>query len=150
MQETYLDVEKKLKYHKEKILKEFVQKGIYPDNKLINSRLQSINSHLSLFKNYNKITGEKFNANEYNESLLLIYKDLKILYDVLYELTIKEYNNQQNFINSYINELSSIVDTFEKRAQFENNSTTFGKTLLFNVNTTIYNVLFLPRNTETL
>lgn len=134
MKDIYLDVEKKLRYHKEKILKEFVQKGIYPDNKLINSRLNSIDAHLSLFKNYNKVTGEKFNTNEYNESMLLIYKDLTILNDVLYELTVKEYNEQQNFINSYINELSSIVDTFEKRADFENNSTTFGKTLLFKNN----------------
>lgn len=134
MNNEYLDVLEKISFHKEKILKEFIEKGIYPDNKLINSRLKSLNSHLCLFKNYNRVTGEYFDANEYNESLKLIFKDLNILMDVLYQLSVEEYHRQQDFINSYMNELSSIVDTYKKRANFENSSTTFGKTLLFKNN----------------
>lgn len=132
--EQYRDVLKKFNYHKEKILKEFVQKGIYPDNNLIESKLNSIDMHLSLFKQYNVVPGDKFDANEYNNTIKLIHNDICILYELLYEMQIEEYYKQQQFINSYINELHSIVDTYKKRAEFENSSTTFGKTLLFQNN----------------
>lgn len=132
--EQYRDVVKKFAYHKQEILKEFVQKGIYPDNALIESKLNSIDMYLSIFKQYNVIPGDKFDANEYNNTLKLVYTDLRILYDLLHELQVEEYNKQQNFINSYLNELESIVDTYKKRADFENSSTTFGKTLLFQNN----------------
>lgn len=135
----FTDVVKKLAYHKQEILKEFVQKGIYPDNALIESRLNSIDKHLSIFKHYNVVPGQRFNVNEYNKSLQLIYEDLRILYELLHEFQIEEYYKQQNFINSYINELNSVVDTYRKRAEFENSSTTFGKTLLFQNNNFIIN-----------
>jgi hypothetical protein len=137
---NYLDVEQKFQYYKEYILKQFIQKGIYPDNSLIASHLDSIDLNLSLFKNYNKTTGEKFNPAEYNEVLKLIYKDITILYNILNTLAIKEFNDLQNYINSYITELNSVVETYEAKAAYENNSTTLGETLLFqNSNFTISN-----------
>lgn len=137
---TYLDIEKKIIYHKEQILNEFVRKGIYPTNSLIQTRVNSINKYLSIFKHYNVASGSNFDTDEYNKAIELIYVDLKILYDILYELTIKEYYNLQNYISSYINELQSTVETYAARADFENNSTTFGETLLFkNNNFTIEN-----------
>lgn len=136
----YLDVIQKLQYQKEKILKQFVQKGIYPDNALIANSLADIDLKLSLFKNYNRTAGEKFDTIEYNECLKLIYKDITILYNVLEELAIKEYNEIQNYINSYISELNSVVETYESRAAYENNSTALGETLLFkNNNFTVAN-----------
>lgn len=131
---NYLDVEKKLKFYQEQVLKELIRKGIYPDNSIIESRLENINAHLALYKNYKVTTGKNFNANEYNERLELIGQDLKFLYELLYELTIKEYNKLQNFINSHLSELNSIVETYDKRAEYENNTTTLGKTLLFKNN----------------
>lgn len=128
---NYKDVEKKLEYYKELILKELVKKGIYPDNELIQSKLNSYNAHLALFKNYNVVTGNLFNANEYNERLRLIYTDLMFLYELLYEITVIEYNKLQNFINSHLTELNSIVKTYNKRAEYENSTTSLGKTLLF-------------------
>lgn len=131
---NYKDVEKKLEYYKKQVLQELVKKGIYPDNELIESRLKSYNSHLAIFKNYNVVTGKLFNANEYNERLKLIYTDLNFLYELLYEITILEYNKLQNFVNSYLSELNSIVETYNKRAEYENSTTTLGKTLLFQNN----------------
>lgn len=131
---SYKDVEKKLEYYKQQILQELVKKGIYPDNELIESRLKTLNAHIALFQNYNVVTGKNFNANEYNERLKLIYIDLNFLYELLYELTVLEYNKLQNFINAHLSELNSIVETYNKRAQYENNSTTLGKTLLFQNN----------------
>lgn len=134
MQSTYLDVEKKLKLHKERLLKEFVSKGIYPDNNIINSRLKNIDMHLAVFEHHNVVDGDKFNTAEYNMAIKSIYEDLAILFDILYKLTEEEYYDQRHFIGSYTNELESIVETYKKRADFENNSTAFGKTLLFQNN----------------
>lgn len=131
---NYKDVNKKLEYYKKQILREFVSKGIYPDNSLIESRLKNIDTYLALFQNYNVITGNLFNANEYNERLKLIYQDLSFLYELLYELTVLDYNKLQNFINSHLSELNSIVETYNKRAEYENSTTTLGKTLLFKNN----------------
>lgn len=131
---NYKDVEKKLEYYKKQVLHDLIKKGIYPDNELIESRLNSYNTHLAIFKNYNAVSGNLFNANEYNERLNLIYTDLKILYELLYELTVIEYNKLQNFINSHLSELNSIVKTYNKRAEYENSTTSLGKTLLFQNN----------------
>lgn len=130
----YMDVAKKFNYYKESILKEFVQNGVYPDNSLINSRLRSIDMYISIFNHHKILPGDRFNTDEYNEYLKLIYADLKILFELLYELQVKEYNKQQDFITSYVNELYSVVDTYKKRADYENSSTTFGKTILFQNN----------------
>lgn len=130
----YLDVTQKLQYYKEELLKSFIKRGIYPDNSLIANNLADIDTKLSLFKNYNKSTGEHFDVNEYNECLKLIYKDITILYSILEELAIKEFNDLQNYISSYITELNSVVETYEARATYETNSTTLGETLLFQNN----------------
>ena len=131
---NYLDVEKKFFYYKEKLINEFTKKGIYPDNKLINKRLSSIDMNLSLFKNYNVKPGQYFDTDNYNESLKLIFNDIKILYEILEKISVDEYNNLQISINSYINELSSLAKTYEKKAQYENNSTSLGETILFQDN----------------
>lgn len=134
MNTTYLDVIKKFNYHKQYILKEFIQNGVYPDSELIANRLKNINMHLSIFKHHKVIPGEKFDTTEYNEYIKLIYEDLKILFELYNELQVAEFNKQQNFIVSYTNELYSVVETYKRRAEYENSSTTFGKTLLFQNN----------------
>lgn len=131
---SYLDVEQKLAYYKETILQQFIQKGIYPDNSLISNNIADIDLNLALFKNYNKSAGVAFDTAEYNETLKLIYNDITILYNVLNTLAIKEFNDLQNYINSYITELNSVVETYESRAAYESNSTTLGDTLLFQDN----------------
>jgi hypothetical protein len=146
---NYKDIELKLKYYKEQILKQFIKKGIYANDQLIAKYINNIDLNLSIFKNYNKTVGEKFNVNEYNESIKNIYLDLTYLFNILNELAINEYNNLQNYIYSYLNEFSSIVETYKNRADYENNSTTLGETLLYQDNnftisydnsTTIYNL----------
>lgn len=131
---NYKDVTKKIDYHRQRILLEFVKKGIYPSNEAINSRLKAIDSYLAVFKNYNVKPGNLFNADEFNERSKQIYSDLTFLYELLHELTVIEFNKLQSFVNSHLSELGSIVETYNKKAEYENNSTTLGKTLLFKNN----------------
>ena len=62
----YLDVEQKINYHKEQIIKEFIKKGIYPNNELIANKLNDINNYLALFKNYNIPEGTFFDTAKLN------------------------------------------------------------------------------------
>ena len=127
----YKDIELKIEYHKENILKEFIKKGIYPNNKSLASRISNIDTNLAIFKHYKVSEGSKFNVEEYNNALTHIMKDIEILYKTCFDLTVIEYNQQQEFINSHLDELITITDMYKKRAEFENSSTTLGKTLLF-------------------
>ena len=125
------DIELKIKYYKERIVKEYIEKGIYPNNNLIQSRLNNIELRLSIFKSPQIIEGSLFNVEEFNKCLNEIYNDLTILYTLLYNITVLEYNELYNFINTHIQELSEISNMYLKRAELENYSTALGKTLIF-------------------
>lgn len=127
----YLDVEQKINYHKEQIIKEFIKKGIYPNNELIANKLNNINNYLALFKNYNIPEGTFFDTAKLNKQVKLIYNDFIILYDILYKLQQKEYYNLQCYINSYINEFYSIVKLYKDKADYDTHHTSLDKTLLF-------------------
>ena len=124
----YLDVEQKINYHKEQIIKEFIKKGIYPNNELIANKLNDINNYLALFKNYNIPEGTFFDTAKLNEQVKLIYNDFIILYDILYKLQQKEYYNLQCYINSYINEFYSIVKLYKDKSDYDTHHTSLDKT----------------------
>lgn len=131
MENNYYDVIEKINFHKERIFKNFIEKGIYLNIDEINNKLNNIDCYLSIFSHNNVVTGEKFNTDEYNEAIKLIFKDLSILYNIVFNVLKEEYKKQLLFIDSHIKELNSIVSTYKKRADFENSSTSLGKTLLF-------------------
>lgn len=130
----FTDIEYKLKYHKEKIMQSFIKQGIYPDSKLIQSRLNSIELRLSIFKNPKIKEGSLFDTNEINNAIKDIYDDLAILYKLLYEITVVEYNKLSYYIDSHMRELDEISRMYLKRAELESYSTAIGKSLYFSHN----------------
>lgn len=130
----YKDIEAKFNYHKERIIRSFIKQGIYPNNDLIQSKLNSIELRLSIFKKLIIKEGAAFNTREINEAIKLIYDDLTILYDLLYKITIIEYNNLNQYIQSHLNELQEVSDIYLKKAELETYSTALGKTILFKHN----------------
>lgn len=134
MANQYMDIEKKLQHYKQQVLLDLIKQGVYPSEKTIQQRVENIDLNLALFKNYNVASGKLFDVADYNERLNLIHKDITFLYEILYQLTIKRFYSLQTFINSHTRELDSIMQTYEKRANYENNSTTLGNTLLFKSN----------------
>lgn len=127
----YSDVIKKINFQKERIIKSFIEKGICPSNDMVNEKLNKIDSYMALFKHYDKITGNKFDVNEYNEALKLIYKDITIIYEILFDELEREYTNNQAFIQAHLTELDTIVDSCYIRAVNEATSTTIGHSALF-------------------
>ena len=131
----FKDIELKLNYHKENIIKSFIKKGIFPDNRLVQSQLNNIELRLSIFKNPNIKEGSGFNTDEMNYAIKSIYEDLSILYKLLEEVTIKEYNRLSYYIDSHLRELNEVSRMYLKRAELESYSTALGKSLFFKHNT---------------
>lgn len=131
----FKDIEYKLNYHKENITKSFIKRGIFPDNRLIQSQLNSIELRLSIFKNPKIKEGSTFNTDEMNYAIKCIYDDLSILYKLLEEITVKEYNKLSYYIDSHLRELDEVSRMYLKRAELESYSTALGKSLFFKHNT---------------
>jgi hypothetical protein len=130
----FKDIELKLNYHKERIITNFIKRGIYPDNRLIQSQLNDIELRLSIFKNPKIKEGSQFNTDIINDSIKYIYDDLAILYKLLYEVTVTEYNRLSYYINSHLRELEDTAQMYLKRANLESYSTALGKSILFKHN----------------
>ena len=130
----FKDLEYKLNYHKENIIKSFINRGIFPDNRLIQSQLNSIELRLSIFKNPNIKEGSVFNTNDINYAIKSIYDDLIILYKLLEQITLNEYNKLNYYIDSHLRELDEISNMYLKRAELESYSTALGKSLFFKHN----------------
>lgn len=127
----YKDIEMKLQYHKERIIKELIKKGVFPDNRLVQLRINNIELRLSIFKNPNIKEGSKFDYNGMTESIKMIYEDLHILYKLIYELTIKEYGELSRYVTSHLRELDDMANMYLKRAESESYTTAIGKSLIF-------------------
>lgn len=130
----YKDIELKTRYHKERIIQSFIKNGIYPDNKLIQIKLENIETRLSIFKNPNFKEGTYINANILNNAILEIYNDLRILYELLYEVTVKKYNNLSYYIESHMRELDATTEMYIKKANLESISTVISTPILFKHN----------------
>lgn len=127
----YQDIELKINYHREKIIQSFIKKGIYPDNRMIQARLNSIEMRSSIFKNPNIKEGSGFDVTEMNNCIKNIYEDLNILYNLLYKITILEYGKLSNYINSHLKELNDTATMYLKRAELESYTTAIGESIFF-------------------
>lgn len=127
----YKDIATKISFHKERIIKEFIKKGIYPNDKLIAERMSSIDTGLSYLQPDKILPGEYFDVPAYNTMIDMLWRDLELLYKLLYEITIKEYTTLRSFVDTHLDELESIANKYKLKAEQEVNSTSLGKTILF-------------------
>jgi hypothetical protein len=127
----YKDVQMKVAFHKERIMKEFIKKGIYPQDTLIANRLNDIDSFLAL-TNHKKIhPNDKIDVSALNNDLKNIWKDLEFLYNLLYEFTAKEFISLKAFIDTHMDELEDVSLKYKLKAEQEASSTSLGKTVFF-------------------
>lgn len=130
----YKDMYKKLCFHRERVIKDLLKQGIYPDETLVKTKIANIDHRLALFKKYTFMPGTTVNVIELNNSLDMIHKDLEFLYEILIDIYNNEYSKLTTYIESHLNQLEAVADLYDKRAKEETNSTTFGKTLYFKSN----------------
>lgn len=127
----YKDIAEKYKIQKELIIQSFIDRGIYPTDELIRSRIDNIDLSLSLLYVEEAIQGECFDINTYNKMINSIYNDLKILYKILFELTVKDYTLIKAYCDTHLEDLERKVNYYLLKSTEEVASTSIGKTIFF-------------------
>lgn len=138
----YKDMAAKLAFHKEQIIKGFIDKGIYPTDNRIQHLINSIDLGLPYLSVYEASSGDYFDCTTYNAMINAIYKDLELLYNLLYELSYKEYVNLKSYVDTHLSNLEDKANFYLQKSKQEANSTSLGTTLLFknsNYNISTYN-----------
>lgn len=122
----------KAAYHRERIVKEFIRRGVHPNSILIEESLDKIDSSLAYLQPSRMVAGQYFNVASYNEMIRMLYRDLELLYQLLYDLTIKEYISLKAFVDTHLDDLEDTALKYKLKAEQETNSTSLGRTIFFN------------------
>lgn len=131
MADLYQDQVKKLAYYRSRIIQDLARKGIYPDDAKINARLNDIDTMLGVFQYMNIEAGDTFDAAKFNEDFERIYRDLRILYELAYEISVQEYNELKVYCETHLNELQNMASNYQYKTKFELDSTYLGSTVFF-------------------
>lgn len=126
---NYLDMIEKVTYYKERIMKSFLQKGIFPNKLTVQKKLDDLNVRLAIYRRKAAASGENFDADDFNAGMEAILQDLRILYTVALKLSIDEYNNLQSYIDSHLTELETFARHCERKARFEMSNSYLGETV---------------------
>lgn len=126
---NYLDMVEKTTYYKERIMKSFLQKGMFPNKMTVQKKLDDLNIRLAIYRRKAVVGGENFNADDFNSGMEAILQDLRILYMVALKLSIDEYNNLQSYLDSHLTELETFARHCERKAKFEMSNSYLGETV---------------------
>lgn len=127
----YKDIAEKYKIQKERIVQSFIDKGIYPTDELIKTYIDNIDLSLPLLYVEEAIPGECFDVEIYNKIVNNIYNDLKILYAILFDLTVKSYTLTKAYCDTHMEDLERKVNFYLLKSTEEVASTSIGKTIFF-------------------
>lgn len=130
----YNDMIKKYYYYKNNIIKNYINQGIYPDNKMIELTMNRIDLALPILQGYTLAEGSDFDTEKYNDTFKQLHQDLQFLYELTYELTVERFQNMKLYLDSHLQELQNKADNCYKRALIEKNSTALGNTVFYKAN----------------
>ena len=127
----YRDVAAKIEHYRDMIYQEFAKKGLTPGSSEVATRLSRINHYLSIFRHENVSTGETFDAAAFTQMTEDVYADLKILYQLVYDLTVTEMAALTDYADAHVADLAVMADRYEKKNRLETQVTSLGKTVMF-------------------
>lgn len=130
----YNDMLKKYQYYKEHIINDYVNQGVFPNTSIINNTIERINLALPILQDYKVAEGSFFDTNHYNDTFNQVKQDLIYLYELLYDLNVAKYQELQSYMDLHLTDLNTKLKEYKQRALIEINSTSLGKTILFNTN----------------
>ena len=130
----YRDEIEKMKYLRGRIAGSLVMSGAYPDRNIIDKRLAAIDSKLALFQHMSAEESSKLNVKYFNESMMNIYQDLLILYNLVYEFSANKYETTKSYVEMHLAELENLADRYQRKSFFETGNTSVGKTIFFQSN----------------
>lgn len=130
----YRDMLEKAQFYKKQVIQSYIKQGYYPSDEEIQAALSDIDTRSALLETYLSAKGSLFNTKEINYMFECIFKDLEILYKVLEDILTQEYNKLKLDVEAQVVELEQKVYSLKQRMNEEINSTTLGKTILFQAN----------------
>ena len=130
----YKDMLEKVRFYKKQVIQSFIKQGYFPSDEEIQTALSDIDMRSALLETYLSAKGSLFNTKEINFMFECIYKDLNILYTVLEDILLNEYNKLKLDVEAQVTELEQKVYNLKCRMNEEINSTTLGTTIFFKAN----------------
>ena len=130
----YKDMLEKARFYKKQVIQSFTKQGYFPSDEEIQTALSDIDMRSALLDTYLSAKGSLFNTKEINFMFECIYKDLNILYTVLEDILLNEYNKLKLDVEAQVTELEQKVYNLKCRMNEEINSTTLGTTIFFKAN----------------
>lgn len=127
----YADQKKKIEYYRSRIIQDFARRGIYPDDTRVATQISNLNSMLGIFQYMNIGRNEYFDTAKFNEDMLRIWQDLKILYELAYEISVKDYEELQLWCEVHLTELQNMAASYRYKTSLELNSTYLGDTVFY-------------------
>lgn len=131
MEKYYSDQIKKIDYYRSRVINDLAKKGIYPEDERINKQIKNINTMLGIFQYKAVSANETFDSKKFNDDLSYIYQDLKILYELAYELTVKEFEELQTYCEVHLTELKKMAEHYQYKTKLELDSTYLGTTVFY-------------------
>lgn len=130
----YSDEIEKLKYMRDRIASSMVAAEILPDRITIDKRLADIDTKLALFQHTDIKEGDVFDVKRFNADFLAVYQDLLILYKLVYEYSVKKYNDTKAYIDAHLTQMETYANKYSRKAEFEAGGVSTGKTIFFQGN----------------
>ena len=131
MEKYYSDQIKKIDYYRSRIINDLAKRGIYPDDDRVNKQIKKIDTMLGVFQYKPVGRNEPFDAKKFNEDISAIYQDLKILYELAYELSIKDLEELQTYCEIHLTELKKMAEHYKYKTKLELDSTYLGNTVFY-------------------
>lgn len=113
MSDLYLDEIEKIKFYKQRLVSEYLKEGVPVNKEKIQERLDNIDVKLAIFSQGYIKSGETFSVEKFNEQKQDIYRDLTILYYILYELVKKRITTAEARIDFSLNALLTEAKQFQ-------------------------------------
>ena len=112
MSDLYLDEIEKIKYFKEKLFDKYVRQGVALNKEKIQDQLDRIDTKLAIFSQAYIQSGSEFDADTFNEQKRDIYRDLLVLYTVLYKLVKERVNKAEERVRVSLEDLEAKAKRF--------------------------------------
>lgn len=128
---NYKDVLLKTSYYKEIVIRELAKYGAKINDDNINERLNNIDKYLAIFSKKTRFPHEMFDANLFTKEMSEIHQDLKFLYELLYDLSVVEFEDIRAYVDAHLKEIDRKAKEYRARIDIETNSSFIGETIFY-------------------
>lgn len=130
---SYSDEIKKIEYYKQRIIDRYLSQGQIIDKLKLQSYIDTIDTKLSIFRQGFIDNGETLDINKFNQQKAALYQDLKILYELVFEIANNKLATTEAYIKCSMEELAEIAKKYQYKTALESLSI-YGNTIYYETN----------------